>query len=100
MEGGILMRERILEQGLITGLCHFKGELLPCWVYRTPSHEWSSHTLNQLCLKVAAGGKKSTLVNLIDEITLLKLTDVDLECLFEMDEEVLVNPNAAFDAEE
>jgi hypothetical protein len=94
------MRERILEPGLITGLSFFHGNLIPCWIFRTENHEWSAFTLNQLALQVAAKGSKDNLINLIDEITVLKITDSDLECFFEMDEEVLVSSDAAFDAEE
>ncbi len=94
------MRERILESGLITGLSFFHGNLIPCWIFRTENREWAAFTLNQLALEVAAKGSKDNLINLIDEITLLKITDSDLECFFEMDEEVLINPSTAFDAEE
>lgn len=95
------MRERILESGLITGrVASVRGDLVPCWIYRSNDKEWAGFSLNQVAMKVAASGSVTDLTNLIDEITLLKITDSDLECFFEMDEEVLVSSDTANNAEE
>jgi hypothetical protein len=87
------MPKKLLESGLVTGdVVLPSGELSKCWVYRSPSgKEWWGHTLANLLYQMDKGeATRSEILAATIEITLLRLTDDNLETCYVMDEEIML----------
>jgi hypothetical protein len=87
------MPKKLLEHGLITGdVVLPSGELGKCWVYRSPSgKEWWGHTLPNLLYQMDKGGaSRGEILAATIEITLLRLTDDNLDTCYIMDEEIML----------
>ena len=87
------MPKKLLEYGLVTGdVVLPSGELGQCWVYRSPSgKEWWGHTLANLLYQMDKGeATRNEILAVTIEITLLRLTDDNLETCYTMDEEIML----------
>jgi hypothetical protein len=97
------MPKKLLEHGLITGdVVLPSGELGQCWVYRSPSgKEWWGHTLANLLYQMDKGGaSRDEILSLTIEVTLLRLTDDNLETCYAMDEEIMLLEDEDEEADE